>query len=218
MVHAVRGVSLTIDDGEWAALIGPSGSGKSTLLNLITGLDRPTQGTILTAGTDLTRLNQEQLAIWRSRTIGIVFQFFQLLPTLTALENVILPLELAGDRANRRQRARALLEAVGVASVAERLPSDLSGGEQQRVAVARALVNRPRLVVADEPTGNLDAENGAAVLNLLKTYWQQGGTLLLVTHDAAVADQAERIIALEDGRLVADSRADARLDSPRLVS
>ena len=202
---ALRDVSFEIEAGEWVALIGPSGSGKSTLLNLIAGLDRPSRGDIVVAGHSLTRMNEEALAAWRARHIGIVFQFFQLLPTLTVGENVILPMEFAALRADRSQRARQLLAAVGVGSLHDRLPGELSGGEQQRVAIARALANDPVLVIADEPTGNLDAANGAAVLELLIAFWRDGGTLVLVTHDRELAARAPRVLQLADGTLSADT-------------
>jgi len=208
---AVRGVSLRVAPGEWVAIVGPSGSGKSTLLNLVAGLDRPTSGRAVVAGQDLGALSEEGLARWRARRVGIVFQFFQLLPTLTAIENVALPLEFAGHAGNHRRRAAELLAAVGLAHLADRLPGELSGGEQQRVALARALANDPPLLVADEPTGNLDAANGAIVLSLLAEYWHRGGTLVLVTHDRALAARAPRLVAMADGAVVRDQ---ARLVDP----
>jgi len=208
-VLALRAVSLTIQPGEWVAIVGPSGCGKSTLLNLIAGLDRPTSGTVRVAGIDLSVLDEEALARWRRRTIGIVFQFFQLLPTLTALENVQLPLTLAG-RPRARARARELLEAVGLGHAAHRLPSELSGGERQRVAIARALANDPQLLLADEPTGNLDSETGTAVLTLFERAWQAGTTVVLVTHDPGVANRAQRIVELRDGKVIAQQVAAAR--------
>jgi putative ABC transport system ATP-binding protein len=208
-VLALRAVSLTIQPGEWVAIVGPSGCGKSTLLNLMAGLDRPTSGTVRVAGVDLSVLDQEALARWRRRTIGIVFQFFQLLPTLTALENVQLPLTLEG-RPRARARARELLEAVGLGHAAHRLPSELSGGERQRVAIARALANDPQLLLADEPTGNLDSETGTAVLTLFERAWQAGTTVVLVTHDPGVANRAQRIVELRDGKVVGQQVAAAR--------
>ena len=204
-VVALRDVTFRVEPGEWVALVGPSGSGKSTLLNLVAGLDRATAGSAVVAGQDLGRLGEEALAGWRARHVGIVFQFFQLLPTLTALENVVLPMEFAGRRGDRARRARQLLDAVGLADMADRLPGELSGGEQQRVAVARALANEPSLLVADEPTGNLDAASGAVILDHLLTYWRSGGTLALVTHDPAVAAGAPRTLTLADGTLIEDS-------------
>ncbi|MCX7623841.1 MAG: ABC transporter ATP-binding protein [Thermomicrobium sp.] len=213
-VVALRGVSLRIEPGEWVAVVGPSGCGKSTLLNLVAGLDRATSGRVLVDGLDLGTYDEEALARWRRRTVGIVFQFFQLLPTLTALENVQLPLALAGQR-QARTRALELLEAVGLAHAAHRLPSELSGGERQRVAIARALANEPRLLLADEPTGNLDSETSDAVLGLFASAWRRGTTVVLVTHDPEVAARAERIVELRDGtvageRILATDRPPAR--------
>jgi putative ABC transport system ATP-binding protein len=207
---ALQEISLQIEAGEWVTLVGPSGSGKSTMLNLIAGLDRPSTGSTLVADQDLGRLGEERLAAWRARTVGIVFQFFQLLPTLTARENVMLPMEFAGRRGSRSARALALLESVGLAHLADRLPGALSGGEQQRVAIVRALANEPPLLVADEPTGNLDASNGAAILGHLTDYWRAGGTVILVTHDPTVAARAPRVISLVDGTIRSDKRRAAR--------
>lgn len=210
-IVALDQVTLDITAGEWVAIVGPSGCGKSTLLNLIAGIDRPTSGRVIIAGTDLAQLDEEALARWRRSHVGIVFQFFQLLPTLTALENVQLPLVLAGRR-DAPQRARELLERVGLAYRAHRLPSELSGGEQQRVAIARALANDPPLLLADEPTGNLDSMSGEAVLELFRTAWHHGTTILLVTHDREVAARAQRIVELRDGRLVSDSLVDRNIE------
>ena len=208
-VAAVRDVSFAVAAGEWVALSGPSGCGKSTLLNLVAGLDRPNSGHLVVGGVAITTQSEEALARWRAGAVGIVFQFFQLLPTLTARENVMLPLDFAGRRRDRRRHATDLLDAVGLAHLADALPAELSGGEQQRVAVARALANDPPLVVADEPTGNLDAAAGAVVLDLLRGYWRRGGTLLLVTHDRSLAAQAPRRLTMRDGRIVADTAATA---------
>ncbi len=205
-LSAVKDVSLRVAAGEWVALVGPSGSGKSTLLNLMAGLDRPSGGQVVVGGQDLSRLSEEGLARWRARNLGIVFQFFQLLPTLTARENVALPLEFAGHPRGGRARASDLLDHVGLGPLGDHLPGELSGGEQQRVAVARALVNDPPLIVADEPTGNLDAASGAAVLDLLVGYWRRGGTLIVVTHDESLARSAPRLLAMADGGLVRDER------------
>lgn len=202
-VIALRGVSLTVQPGEWVAIVGPSGCGKSTLLNLIAGLDRATRGRVVVAGTDLAMLDEEALARWRRQAVGIIFQFFQLLPTLTALENVLLPMALAG-RSGALSRARALLDAVGLAQAAHRLPNELSGGERQRVAIARALANEPLLLLADEPTGNLDSETGAVVLELFERVWRAGTTIVLVTHDPDVAARAHRIVELRDGVVVGE--------------
>ena len=200
-VAAVRAATFRIVAGEWVTLTGPSGCGKSTLLNLIAGLERPSAGVAVVAGVDLGSRSEEELARWRAHSVGIVFQFFQLLPTLTALENVMLPLDFAGFRGDRRRRAESVLAAVGLTDLGHHLPSELSGGEQQRVAVARALVNAPPLVVADEPTGNLDAASGAAILDLLLDYWRGGGSLILVTHDPGIAARAPRCLRMRDGEV-----------------
>nr|WP_290669734.1 ABC transporter ATP-binding protein [Ardenticatena sp.] len=200
-VHALRNVSLTVQEGEFVAIVGPSGSGKSTLLGLIAGLDRPDSGDVWVSNTPVHALSQDALARWRRTHVGIVFQFFQLLPTLTALENVIVPLSLA-RHPNTEERAWALLDAVGVAHRAHHLPAELSGGEQQRVAIARALANDPAILLADEPTGNLDTRTGAHILALLARLHAEGRTLVLVTHDDTLAQQAERIVRVHDGRIV----------------
>jgi putative ABC transport system ATP-binding protein len=206
--HALRGISLRIDAGEYVAVLGKSGSGKSTLLNLIAGLDRPTSGEVRVAGARLGQMSENQLASWRGGNLGVVFQFFQLLPTLTIEENIVLAMDLVGKvpAAQRRPRARELLGLVGLADQAPKLPGTLSGGQQQRAAIARALANDPALVVADEPTGNLDTETAAAVNALFRTLVQEGKTLLVVTHDTSVARDAHRVIRLADGLVVADER------------
>ena len=198
-------VSFTAEVGESVAVIGPSGSGKSTLLGLIAGLDVPDHGQVLVDGRDLAAMSERERAAWRSRRLGVLFQSYRLLPTLSARENIRLPLELGGLAPPAAEaRVDALLARVGLAARADHLPAQLSGGEQQRVALARALANRPALVVADEPTGNLDSVNGAHVAELLfATVREDRATLVLVTHDAALAAQADRRIALRDGRVVA---------------
>ncbi len=208
--HALRGISLRIDAGEYVAVLGKSGSGKSTLINLIAGLDRPTAGEVQVAGARLARMSENQLASWRGGNLGVVFQFFQLLPTLTIEENIVLAMDFVGKipAARRRPRARELLALVGLADQAPKLPSTLSGGQQQRAAIARALANDPALVVADEPTGNLDSETAAAVSALFRTLVQEGKTLLVVTHDASVARDAHRVIRLQDGLVAADETRD----------
>jgi len=205
---ALQGVDLVIGAGEMVAVVGPSGSGKTTILNLITGIDRPTTGRVVVNGADLGSMSEEQLARWRGETVGIVFQFFQLLPTLTALENAALPMDFARrwKPAERWERARRHLEAVGLGDKGDHLPLELSGGEQQRVAIARALACDPKLVVGDEPTGNLDSETGAAMLDLLAGLNAAGTTVLYVTHDLSLAARARRIITIKDGRVVADER------------
>ena len=196
------GVTLDVEAAEVCAVTGPSGSGKSTLLGLIAGLDRPSAGTIEVAGVALTPLGEDALARFRRDTLGFVFQAFHLIPTLTAAENVAVPLELAGDP-DALGRARALLGEVGLADRIDHYPVQLSGGEQQRVAIARALALRPRVLLADEPTGNLDSATGGGVIELLLGLnRERGSTLLLVTHDEALAGKADRVLRLRDGRLL----------------
>lgn len=202
-LSALRGINLSIERGEWVAILGPSGCGKSSLLNLLSGIDQPSSGSVLIDGVDLSSLSEERLARWRGRTVGIVFQFFQLMPTLTALENVLLPLDLNGRRGDR-SRATELLARVGIDHLADHLPNELSGGEQQRVAIARALANEPAIVLADEPTGNLDSASGASVLEILQELWRAGTTLILVTHDRGIATYASRVIEMRDGLIVDD--------------
>ncbi len=207
--QALGGVDLEIRPGEFAAIVGPSGSGKSTILNMITGIDRPSAGTVTVGSTRLDTLNENRLARWRGEYIGIVFQFFQLLPTLTALENVLLPLHLRGVKARwqgeeARQRALANLELVGLSNHAHHLPAELSGGEQQRVAIARALANDPPILVADEPTGNLDTQTGEKIFSIFRRLSQEGKTIIYVTHDQHLAEQAARLIQVRDGLIVAD--------------
>ncbi|MEX2425130.1 MAG: ABC transporter ATP-binding protein [Thermomicrobiaceae bacterium] len=210
-IRALRGISLTISRGEWVTLLGPSGCGKSTLLNLLSGIDRPTRGRVVINGTEISSRSEEQLSAWRGRNIGIIFQFFQLMPTLTALENVVLPMDLAG-LGRDRSRARLLLERVGLGELGSNLPSELSGGEQQRVAIARALANDPPLILGDEPTGNLDSETGQHVLELFQELWQQGKTIIMVTHDRSNAGYGSRTIDLRDGKVVRDVPAGSTFD------
>jgi ABC-type lipoprotein export system ATPase subunit len=204
MCAALRGISLQIARGEYVAILGKSGSGKSTLLNLLAGLDRADGGELTVGGENLARLSENAMAAWRGTSLGIVFQFFQLLPTLTASENVVLAMELVGrvPRAERDARAMALLDRVGLAGEAHKLPSTLSGGQQQRVAVARALANDPPLLIADEPTGNLDSETAADLGALFESLAGEGKTLVVVTHDAALARAAHRMVQLRDGQVV----------------
>jgi putative ABC transport system ATP-binding protein len=205
---ALRGVDLDIWPGEMVAVVGPSGSGKTTIFNMITGIDRPSAGQVVVDGVDLGRMGEEQLARWRGQTVGIVFQFFQLLPTLSALENAALPMDLARrwKSRDRWERAKRHLDAVGLADKGHHLPLELSGGEQQRVAIARALACDPKLLVGDEPTGNLDSETGELMLDLLCRLNVEGTTVLYVTHDLALAARATRIVTIKDGRVVADDR------------
>lgn len=201
-LYALHDVSLEIRPGEFIALVGPSGSGKSTMLNLIGGIDKPDEGNVWVDGFQVNVQNENTLSKWRGGKIGIVFQFFQLLPTLTALENVMLPMELRNTFSNhRRERAAAALERVGLAERATQLPSELSGGEQQRVAIARALANDPPILLADEPTGNLDSETGARIVELLAELNHAGKTIVLVTHEEALARVAERIVRVRDGHV-----------------
>jgi putative ABC transport system ATP-binding protein len=209
-VDVLTKVTLDVPPGQFLAVAGPSGSGKSTLLGLIAGLDQPTAGRIRVAGVEITRLSEDALARFRRDTLGYVFQAYHLIPTLTALENVAVPLELAGD-ADALPRATALLAEVGLADRAHHYPVQLSGGEQQRVAVARAMARRPALLLADEPTGNLDSGTGKQIIELLVGLRDTlASTLVLVTHDAALAARADRVVTLRDGRVVSDEPTDGR--------
>jgi putative ABC transport system ATP-binding protein len=203
---ALRGVDLSIQPGEMVSIVGPSGSGKSTILNLITGIDRPTAGAVTVDSQRIDTMSEEKLAAWRGRRVGIVFQFFQLLPTLTALENAILPMELARlfTGSERTRRARQNMELVGLGDRLDHLPAELSGGEQQRVAIARALACDPVLLIGDEPTGNLDSESAGRVFDLLASLNQRGVTVVYVTHDRELAERAHRKIAIRDGRIASD--------------
>ncbi len=202
---ALRGVDMVIDEGEMVAVVGPSGSGKSTILNMVTGIDRPSVGSVLFDGDPIEVMSEEQLAVWRGANVGIVFQFFQLLPTLSALENTSLPLDFLriGKKRERLERAQHNLDLVGLGDKGGHLPSELSGGEQQRVAIARALVADPRLLVGDEPTGNLDTRTAAEMFELLLQLNDQGTTILFVTHDRELAARAPRVVEVRDGAIVA---------------
>jgi putative ABC transport system ATP-binding protein len=201
---ALKGINLEIGAGEFVAIIGKSGSGKSTLINVVTGIDTPSTGEIYVASTAVHVLNQEQLAVWRGKNIGIVFQFFQLLPTLTIAENVTLPMDFCQTypQRDRRERALSLLEKVGIAEQADKLPSDLSGGQQQRAAIARALANDPPILLADEPTGNLDSQTSQAVMQLFSTLAAEGKTVVMVTHERDLSRYFTRSIVLADGEIV----------------
>jgi putative ABC transport system ATP-binding protein len=204
-VEILRGIDLSIPRGQFIAIMGPSGSGKSTLLGLLAGLDNATSGSILLDGVDITGLSEDQMAEVRGRKIGFVFQSFQLIPTLTAEENVLLPAELAGAGPDATKRARELLTRVGLADRLDHYPVQLSGGEQQRVALARAFITKPPILLADEPTGNLDGRTGEQVLELLlELNRREGATLVMVTHDAQLAANADRVITLRDGLIVSD--------------
>jgi putative ABC transport system ATP-binding protein len=199
--RALRGVDLTIEAGDMVAIVGPSGSGKSTIMNIITGIDRPTAGTVTVDGHRIDELSEEELAQWRGERVGVVFQFFQLLPMLTALENAMLPLDFS-RRLPRRERAwiaRHNLDLVGLAEKADSLPAELSGGQQQRVAIARALAADPPLLIGDEPTGNLDTQTAAEMFDLLLRLNAEGSTVLYVTHDRELAARAHRIVMIRDG-------------------
>ena len=204
-VEILRGIDIAIPKGQFAAIMGPSGSGKSTLLGLLAGLDNATSGQILLDGVDITGLTEDQMAEVRGKKIGFVFQSFQLIPTLTAEENVLLPAELAGTGPETVDRARELLTRVGLADRMDHYPVQLSGGEQQRVALARAFITKPPILLADEPTGNLDGRTGQQVLELLlELNRMAGATLVMVTHDAALAGHADRVITLRDGLIESD--------------
>jgi putative ABC transport system ATP-binding protein len=200
---ALLDVDLSVPAGAFVAIVGRSGSGKSTLANVVTGIDRPTSGEVVVAGTRVDALSQRDLARWRGRSVGVVFQFFQLLPGLTIAENVVLPMEFCGTYAagDRLPRALELLERVGVRAQADKLPAALSGGEQQRAAIARALANDPPIVVADEPTGNLDSHNADAILELFDRLAAEGKTVLMVTHERDVSRYADQVVTLVDGRV-----------------
>jgi len=202
---ALRGVDLVIRPGELVAIVGPSGSGKTTILNIVTGIDRPTAGTVTVDGRRIDTLSEEELAVWRGAHVGVVFQFFQLLPTLSALENAVLPLDFArlGSKRERFARARRNLELVGLGDRLDHLPAELSGGEQQRVAIARALAADPTLIVGDEPTGNLDTVTAEEMFELLAQLNEEGKTVLYVTHDPGLAKRAHRIVTIRDGVVAA---------------
>jgi putative ABC transport system ATP-binding protein len=218
-VEILRGIDLEVPAGQFLAIMGASGSGKSTLLGLLAGLDTPTAGRIVVDGIDITGLNEDQLALVRGRKIGFVFQSYQLIPTLTAEENVLLPHELTGgDVSAGLARARDLLRSVGLEDRMDHYPVQLSGGEQQRVALARAFMVKPPILMADEPTGNLDSVNGAHVLDLLISLNQrEGTTLILVTHDRTLTARADRIVTLSDGKVVADEMQSAVVSSQGVV-
>ncbi|MBV8811133.1 MAG: ABC transporter ATP-binding protein [Acidobacteriaceae bacterium] len=212
-VEILRDISFTVQRGQFLAIMGASGSGKSTLLGLLAGLDTVTSGRIVLDGTDITNLGEDALARVRGRKIGFVFQSYQLVPTLTAEENILLPAELSGYEGDARSRAKELLDRVGLLNRAHHYPVQLSGGEQQRVALARAFITRPPILMADEPTGNLDSANGQHVLDLLlQLNREERTTLVLVTHDPLLAEYAERTIMLRDGRVLSDEMAERMLN------
>lgn len=209
----LKQVDFTIDQGDFVAIVGPSGSGKTTLLGLLAGLDTPTRGSVALDGIDITALDEDARARLRGEKVGFVFQSFQLITTLTAIENVQVPLELRGE-SNAAERARDVLQRVGLGDRLDHFPTQLSGGEQQRVAIARAFANRPRILFADEPTGNLDSDTGARIVELLETLNRESGsTIVLVTHDLGLAQRTRRIIRLADGRVVSDQATAAGVGS-----
>jgi len=215
--RALRGIDLAIGAGEMVAIVGPSGSGKTTIVNLIAGIDRPSAGTVTVNGARLDRMGEEALAVWRRANIGLVFQFFQLMPTLSTLDNTVLPMELAGHGSGRTRKAdaRALLAAVGLGDRGDRLPAELSGGEQQRVALARAMAGQPRILIGDEPTGNLDSETAQQMFGRLKDLNAAGTTVIFVTHDPGLAALAPRLVTMRDGRIVSDAFGPVRAVAPR---
>jgi putative ABC transport system ATP-binding protein len=205
-VTILKGISFDVAPGEFVSIVGPSGNGKSTLLNMITGIDRPTGGQVIVTGQAIHKMSENKLAAWRGKHLGIVFQFFQMLPALSLLQNIILPMDLAKKYSTRERRERAmhLLELVDLADQAHKLPGMVSGGQQQRAAIARALANDPELIVADEPTGNLDTRNSADVFDLFNELVDQGKTLIMVTHDKELARRVPRIVEIIDGRITRD--------------
>lgn len=209
--HALKGIDLQVNAGEFVSIIGKSGSGKSTLLNMMSGIDRPSSGEVWVNGSPIHELNENQMAIWRGGNLGIMFQFFQLLPALSLLQNVILPMDLAGKytRRERRQRAEHLLDIVGLTAHRNKLPSMISGGQQQRAALARALANDPPLIVADEPTGNLDSKTAETVFTLFNDLVAEGKTVIIVTHDSSLAKRAHRTALIADGEIVNEYLAKA---------
>lgn len=200
---ALDGIDLEIGKGEFVAIVGPSGSGKSTLLNMITGIDKPTEGSVEIKKQEITDMNEDKLASWRCKNMGVIFQFFQLFPTLTALENVILPMDFAKNgNGNRKDTALRNLDLVGLKGKSNNLPTELSGGEKQRVAIARALANDPDMIVGDEPTGNLDTHTADRMYKLLRSLNKRGKTVIFVTHNMQLAERADRTIVIRDGKLV----------------
>lgn len=207
VVHALRNVSLVIEKGEWISIMGPSGSGKSTLMNILGCLDRPTTGKYLLDGAEVDKLNDDQLAGERNKKIGFVFQNFNLLPRMDALNNVALPLIYAGvPKEERLKKAAHALERVGLGERLDHRPNELSGGQRQRVAIARALVNDPTIVLADEPTGNLDSRSGEEIMDIFRDLHKQGRTIVLVTHEPEIAEFAERVVVVRDGEIIEDRR------------
>lgn len=219
-VTVLHGISFDVMPGEFVSIVGPSGNGKSTLLNMVTGIDRPSEGEVVVTGRDIHTMSENQLAKWRGQHVGIIFQFFQMLPALSLVQNVRLPMEFAHkySRAERHERAMGLLELVGLADQATKLPSMVSGGQQQRAAIARALATDPALLVADEPTGNLDAKTAGQVFDIfMQLVEEQGKTLLMVTHDAELADRIPRKIEIVNGNIASDTRALSANIKPEII-
>jgi putative ABC transport system ATP-binding protein len=206
VVTILKGISFDVKNGEFVSIVGPSGNGKSTLLNMITGIDRPSDGEVIVTGREVHRMNENQLAAWRGQHVGIVFQFFQMLPSLSLVQNIILPMDLARKfpARQRSERAMHLLETVGLSDQAHKLPGMVSGGQQQRAAIARALANDPELLVADEPTGNLDTRNANDVFDLFSKLVEQGKTMVMVTHDKELARRVPRVVEIIDGKITRD--------------
>jgi len=215
-VPVLKNLDFTVEAGEFVAITGPSGNGKSTLLNMITGIDRPTRGSVLVNGCPVHEMSENQLATWRGENVGIIFQFFQLLPSLSLMQNIVMPMEFAGKyrRKERRQRAMQLLDIVGIADQAHKLPGMVSGGQQQRAAIARALANDPPLLIADEPTGNLDSQTADTIFELFQSLVSQGKTMLMVTHDAEIAQRMPRIVEIRNGVIACDSIAAPEIFNP----
>jgi len=205
-VTVLKGISFEVQEGEFVSIVGPSGNGKSTLLNMITGIDRPSDGQVIVTGREIQKMSENKLAAWRGQHVGIVFQFFQMLPALSLLQNIILPMDFTRkySRREKHERAMGLLETVGLADQTHKLPSMVSGGQQQRAAIARALANDPELLVADEPTGNLDTRNANDVFDLFTRLIDQGKTLLVVTHDKELARRVPRSVEIIDGKITRD--------------
>ncbi len=205
-VTILKGLNLDVNNGEFVSIVGPSGNGKSTLLNMITGIDRPTAGEVIVNGLQIHKMSENKLAAWRGQHVGIVFQFFQMLPALSLLQNVILPMDFARKYSGRERRERAmhLLEMVGLEDQANKLPSMVSGGQQQRAAIARCLANDPELIIADEPTGNLDTRNAQDVFDLFLKLVEQGKTMIMVTHDKELSRRVPRVVEITDGKITRD--------------